>query len=839
MPAEVSPRERTARRYVAWLERRPWSILATSLAVLAGAIYLIAFHLPLRADFSYLLPQDAPSVRDLRKLEERLDAKDTALVLVVAPDPATRAAAAADVAAGLRAIGPELVDRVDTDDLATREFFRARRHLFVPLPDLERARDALASRIEQAKLAANPLYVPLDAEEDAAAAAADKQQLEELRARRKAAEAQLDRSGYVSKDGKTALIVVSTAFRGTDAKAGERLLAAIDRVRTAALARHAGVEIGVTGAISTAVAEHHALARGILWSSVITTALVAMLLVLYLRSATLLGLLTGNLILATTVTFGVAALTVGHLNAATAFLGAIIAGNGINYGILLIVRYLEERKDDTRDPSAAMARALVATVRPTIVASLGAAIAYGSLAATSFRGFADFAVIGAVGMILCWIASYVLLPALVLRFGRHTRIYRGDPVIGGILARVFGFRRPAIVCAVAGVLAVGAGLVVARYIAADPFEYDIKQLRSEGDEAIASRNWMSVSDERFGRGISGRTYVAADRPEQVAGIVAALREVDARTPDAHKTIGQVSSILDVIPPDQHERLAVLEEIRTLLSDDALAELSDDERAEVAELRPPAGLAPIALADLPAEIRDRLTEKDGRVGYLVAIRPALTLDEWNGRDLIKFAGAVRELHLPGGETVTTSGKSVIFADIFAAIENDGGMVTAIALAGLFAMVVLVVGPNRRAVAVMGATMLGAVTMVAVCALVGIRVNFLDFIALPITLGLGIDYAINIAHRSHHEDDGDAVETMKTSGSAVLVCSLTTIIGYGSLLVSENLAIRGFGTASLIGEVTCVLAALAVVPAIIAVGRRRRTAAAPPEQSSDPGEVAAAI
>ena len=55
--------------------------------------------------------------------------------------------------------------------------------------------------------------------------------------------------------------------------------------------------------------------------------------------------------------------------------------------------------------------------------------------------------------------------------------------------------------------------------------------------------------------------------------------------------------------------------------------------------------------------------------------------------------------------------------------------------------------------------------------------------------------------------------------MFVCSLTTIIGYGSLLVSENLAIRGFGTAALIGEVTCLTAALVVVPAIVALGRRR--------------------
>jgi predicted RND superfamily exporter protein len=51
--------------------------------------------------------------------------------------------------------------------------------------------------------------------------------------------------------------------------------------------------------------------------------------------------------------------------------------------------------------------------------------------------------------------------------------------------------------------------------------------------------------------------------------------------------------------------------------------------------------------------------------------------------------------------------------------------------------------------------------------------------------------------------------------VLVCSLTTVIGYMSLLVSDNLSIRGFGLASLIGEITCVIAAFVVVPAIVAL------------------------
>jgi predicted RND superfamily exporter protein len=136
-----------------------------------------------------------------------------------------------------------------------------------------------------------------------------------------------------------------------------------------------------------------------------------------------------------------------------------------------------------------------------------------------------------------------------------------------------------------------------------------------------------------------------------------------------------------------------------------------------------------------------------------------------------------------------------------------------------MVVLLVGRNRRALAVMVGTVGGSLLLIAVCAVVGIKVNFLDFVALPITLGLGIDYAINVAHRHDAEDIPDPIATLRTSGSAVFVCSLTTIIGYGSLLVSENLAIKGFGTASLIGEVMTVLTALVVVPALLAVGHRR--------------------
>jgi len=803
-----------ARRYVAWVRRHALAIIVAHVVLLASAVYLIANHLPLRADFSYLLPQDTQSVKDLRRLEARVRAGDSALVVIDATTPEDRAGIVDKMAAAIGKLPPELVESVETDDAELRQFLRDRRHLFVPLPELEKARDALASYMKTAKLKANPLYVDLD-DPDPQAEERDRKRLDELRAKRREAEARLDRSNSVSVDGRIAVIQIRTPFRSTDAGKGAALLAELEAARDTVMRAYPSARIGFTGGVVTSVAEHDAISKGMLVSSIVTGLLVALVLALYFRSATLLVLLITTLGVATAIAFGIAALTVGHLNAATAFLGAIIAGNGVNYGIFLIARFLEERQQHEVD--AALARAVVGTLRPTAIASLGASIAYGSLAVTSFRGFADFAVIGAIGMMVCWLASYMLLPALLLRWGRRTRIYRGDPLVGGTLVRLLGFRRSNVVCTVGIAIGLISTGIVLKYIADDPFEYDITQLRSKGDEAVTARRWMSLSDKHFGRGITARTYIAADRLEQVPLIVAALRARDSGLPPEKQTIGSINSILDVVPEHQAEKIAVLDEIREIL-DGAIDAVDEKERGELLELRPPDTLAPFTAQQLPPTLKHHLTERDGRIGYLIQIRPAALLDEWNGKDLVRFANAVRRLELDDHETVTTSGASVIFADILEAIEKDGPKVTVVAAGGLIIMVVLLVGWNRRAAAVLIGTASGTLLMLAVCALLGIKVNFLDFIALPITLGLGIDYAINVAHRHEQHEIPDPIATLRTSGSAVFVCSLTTMIGYGSLLFSANLAIRGFGTASLIGEVTCVLTALVLVPAFLALGRR---------------------
>ncbi|HSN27390.1 MAG TPA: MMPL family transporter, partial [Kofleriaceae bacterium] len=358
-----------ARRYVAWLRRRALAVIIGSLVLLGGAVYLIAFKLPLFADFSYLLPQDVPAVKDLRKLEARVKATDTALVVIQAPTPEARAAAAQQMLDEVKKLPKSLVASVDGDERDAREFVKAHFDLYFPLEDLEKGEQALRHRMDQAKLHANPLYIDLEDHSDEDAKK-DKQEIDDLRAKIADAQAKLDHPTNISKDGKTALLQVRIAFRETDVDHGRDLLHELERIGNGVTAAHPGVKLGFTGGAVTALSEHSAISKGILLSSLVTTLLVGLVLALYFRSATLLILLVGTIGIATAAAFGAAALTVGHLNAATAFLGAIIAGNGINYGILLIARYLEERR--RKEVDAAIAQAIVGTLRPTAVASLGA-----------------------------------------------------------------------------------------------------------------------------------------------------------------------------------------------------------------------------------------------------------------------------------------------------------------------------------------------------------------------------------------------------------------------------------------------------------------------------------
>ena len=68
-----------------------------------------------------------------------------------------------------------------------------------------------------------------------------------------------------------------------------------------------------------------------------------------------------------------------------------------------------------------------------------------------------------------------------------------------------------------------------------------------------------------------------------------------------------------------------------------------------------------------------------------------------------------------------------------------------------------------------------------------INFANFIAFPITFGIGVDYAVNVIARYMQDGERDVTGAVRSTGGAVALCSMTTIIGYSSLLLAKNRAL----------------------------------------------------
>ena len=144
------------------------------------------------------------------------------------------------------------------------------------------------------------------------------------------------------------------------------------------------LKIKYSGSVQNLIEEEAALVEDLVLATVIVLVLTSLVLYIYFRSFRGTAALVGSLLMGSTWTFGLSYFTVGYLNANSAFLGAIVIGNGINYGIILLARYLEERREG-HDHATALEIGISETTTATWTAALAAGLSYGSLMLTSFR----------------------------------------------------------------------------------------------------------------------------------------------------------------------------------------------------------------------------------------------------------------------------------------------------------------------------------------------------------------------------------------------------------------------------------------------------------------------
>ena len=427
------------------------------------------------------------------------------------------------------------------------------------------------------------------------------------------------------------------------------------------------------------------------------------------------------------------------------------------------------------------------------------------------------------GLVL--LAALLLWAAPILVVGVR-RILRGDangglrkaqavlphaPLEFGLLAR-FLQRHAALVTVGFAVLTV-ISLVGLRHFLQDPFEYDFRKLNAKLETTEDAKQFSKNLNDMFGRWPSP-TILLADSVEEVEPMRAAIRRQDKLTPDKDE-VGQIVTIFDLLPgpPEvQRRKLEILAQLRKLTHDPALVVLNDKEKADLAKIDPSPELRELTPMDLPAIARRPFTEVDGSVGKVVLVYPPDEgISVWNGRDLLRIASVLQTIKLDNGKVIETSGFAVVFGAMIRSVLHDGPIATVASLVAVMIILCFTIRPAAAALMALTTLILGVLLMTGGAGLAKVHVTFLNFIALPITFGIGAEYAINVVTR--YREERNISRTVITTGAAVALCSWTTIVGYGSLLAASNQALNGFGLMAIIGEVVCLSAAIVALPAVL--------------------------
>jgi len=295
-------------------------------------------------------------------------------------------------------------------------------------------------------------------------------------------------------------------------------------------------------------------------------------------------------------TFGITYLTIGHLNVATGFLVSIVAGNGINFGIIYVARVYEERLKG-QELKAAITAASLLTRRATLSAALAASAAYASLAISDFHAFRHFALIGGVGMLVCWLAAFLFLPSALLLAERAQpfwrrgssqapeRVAHGQYYGAPIAAAVARWPRLLTLLGVS-VAALGLGSLF-HYVHSDPLEYDMRRMQNDLGTSSEMYRASKLAGEIMGANLDGAMVMLADSPEQTPLLQRTLEARRDAAPDNLKPFEAVHSVFDFVPEQQAEKLPILLKLRDrLLKARRRGFVSDADFARVEPYLPP-------------------------------------------------------------------------------------------------------------------------------------------------------------------------------------------------------------------------------------------------------------
>ena len=788
-------------RFLAGFAYRHYKIiLVVSILLTAfSSIFVYRLGRKLETDLVALIPENYQSVQTLNEIKQRVGGVGSLVVLVQSPEFEANRRFAEDLAQELQDEKYETyINFVDYKRDA--EFYRKNALLFMETDDLDEILTRIDDYIVQEKLKLSPLYISLDEEE----AVLD---FSDIEAKYRTGE-NGDETYYTNPD--RTILALEAMAAGTVSNIGfakdmqKVIQQAVKKVNPRAYHPQMLIEYG--GPFKNKIDEYDTILSDVRSTLIFGIAGIVALLTFYFRQPLAAFFVAIPLAMGLIWAFAITYWVIGNLNTMTAFLFVILFGLGIDFGIHMFARYLEVRMDKT-DVRKSIETMLSQTGQAILTAAITTSIAFFSLTLTDFRGFSEFGFIVGTGIVMSLVSMTTVLPAVLVLADQRFMWIRMRHVWGHNWGGSRGhFPYPKLVIAGALLLTIYLGI----HLRDIDFEYDFTNLRSNLPASVKVKQKMTTIP-KYGSESQSYGIVLADSKAELDEIVAALEKKIAED-DPTPTIDKVKTLWTELR-GQDEKLELIGEIRTLADGEGAKLIKGTQKAKLDSLRDLLDVERLAVEDLPENLLRKFETIDGSQAYFAQILPSVQLRD--GKNAIAFAEDSHEIQTESGKVFYSSSSNIIFADMLLLMLRDSPRAISLTVIVVFLILLTDFRSLRSALLVIFPLACGTVWMCGSLYLQDLKLNFYNMVALPTIIGMGIDNGVHLYHRYREVGPGSMPVVLRSTGGAMFISMLTTMIGFFCLMMATHPGLNSIGRLALIGLLTCFVTAVLVLPAILEV------------------------
>ena len=221
---------------------------------------------------------------------------------------------------------------------------------------------------------------------------------------------------------------------------------------------------------------------------------------------------------------------------------------------------------------------------------------------------------------------------------------------------------------------------------------------------------------------------------------------------------------------------------------------------------------IKFEDLPLSILDRYTNRN-RTHFLMTIFPSGNM--WtNLKFLQRFTGDLDKI------SSKATGMPPVMQELIRVIGIDGRNAALLTILVVFILLWLDFREIKYAVIAMIPLVAGFVWMVGLTKLSGMQITIVNVMGLPMIIGIGIDYGVHVVHRWRTEGSNKINEIFASTGKAIFLSAITTMLAFGSLIFSIYRGFGSLGAAMFIGVGACFFSTFIILSGIMGFLERKK-------------------